>query len=313
MTANELLLWLSARTEGSWRQFRGAVQALDLGESSGAPEDASVSLHHRVRLNLERLCHVEFAAAQREYRWRVVPPSFALSQHPNGVTAVYCGARTQRLLEKIAKGSPSGVAVERILFADSPDVIRLRTRDEESLTAWAQSENILLAPDAPSALLSHIPPIDASNCRPEPMPTSGKDWSAKQFLIENKVPKWRPVTLREANAADAQGLFCLTLYQRPKYFLREGRSTVTLPGAVGKYRIASEGKRRFLKYDRHRRELKVPAILRPPLLTERALILCSGFPPAIDMTSSGRPVLTYCDIPEEVAGMAAEVLRQDFA
>lgn len=30
MTPNELLVWISGRQEGSWAQFRGAVEALEL-------------------------------------------------------------------------------------------------------------------------------------------------------------------------------------------------------------------------------------------------------------------------------------------
>jgi len=62
----------------------------------------------------------------------------------------------------------------------------------------------------------------------------------------------------------------------------------------------------------HGKELSFTAEvdIRPPLLTERALVLCSGFPPLFDVVY-GRPRLTYCDVPEEVAGLAAEVLRHD--
>jgi hypothetical protein len=95
----------------------------------------------------------------------------------------------------------------------------------------------------------------------------------------------------------------------PRYFLREGRETIALPDAIGKYYILFRRQRRVLKYDRKERSLILPAIFRPPLLTERALILCSGFPPSISV-ARGRPILTYRDIPEEVAGMTAEVLRQ---
>ena len=79
---------------------------------------------------------------------------------------------------------------------------------------------------------------------------------------------------------DAQGLFCFTLFQTPQYFLREGGETVRLPGAVGKYWVLSRRQRRVLRYNRAERCLTLPAIFRPPLLTERALVLCSGFPPS---------------------------------
>ena len=122
--------------------------------------------------------------------------------------------------------------------------------------------------------------------------------------------RWRAVTVQEANAPDAHGLFRFTRFQSPQYFLREGRETITLPGAIGKYYILFRRQRRVLKYDCKEQSLSVPAIFRPPLLTERALILCSGFPPSLSVVH-GRPRLTYRDVPEEIAGMAAEVLRQD--
>jgi hypothetical protein len=82
-------------------------------------------------------------------------------------------------------------------------------------------------------------------------------------------------------------------------------------GAIGKYLILSHRRKRVLRYDRSKKTLSLPAICRPPLLTERALILCSGFP-AIFSLNQNQPILTYRDIPEEVAGMTAEVLDQDF-
>lgn len=311
MTPNELLLWLSARREGSWQQFRAGVQSLDLAGAGGEEEDGPLPLHQRVRLNLERLGHVEFNT--EEDRWRAVPPSLALCQHADHVTAVLCGARSPRLLREI-EAAPAGLNFERVQFSDSPDVIRMRAPAAEPLAAFAEREKLLPGLDSPSALLSYIPPIDTfSTWRRDTLPSGGRDWKVKQFVIEKKVLKWRPVSLDEANAPGAEGLFCFTLYQRPTYFLREGRMTVKIPGAVGKYRIVAGLKRRFLKYDRRERLLSVPAILQPPLLTERALILCSGFPPALSVTRAKRRILTYRDIPEEVAGMAAEVLKQDFA
>jgi hypothetical protein len=142
------------------------------------------------------------------------------------------------------------------------------------------------------------------------LPASGKDWDIKHFVVEKKVMKWQAVSVQEANAVGMQGLFRFTRFQTPQYFLREGRETITLPGAMGKYYVLFRRRRHVLKYSRNERSLSVPAIFRPPLLTERALILCSGFPPSLSVVH-GRPRLTYREIPEEVAGAAAEVLRQD--
>jgi hypothetical protein len=311
MTPNELLLWLSARKEGSWRQFRAAVETLDLANSADETEqNASLPLHLRVHFNLERLGHLEFGAAECEKGWRVVPPALALSQHNGHVIGVLCGARTPKLLERIEQAA-NGSPLERTSYTDCPDVLRLQAPDAETLIVLAGRAGILCQIDAPESLLSRLPSIASLNgFRREALPAfGGREWEVQQFVIDRKVMKWRTITLQEANASGAQELFRFTHFQMPRYFLREGRETIALPDAIGKYYILFRRQRRVLKYDRKERSLTLPAIFRPPLLTERALILCSGFPPSIGV-ARGRPTLTYRDIPEEVVGMTAEVLRQ---
>lgn len=311
MTPNELLLWLSARKQGSWLQFRTAVENLDIGNGEvEAEEDTSLPLHQRVRHNLERLGHVEFDAAECRDGWRVVPPTLALSLHRGNTLGVLCGARSLALLENIER-TTNGLALKRILQTDCPDVIRIHALRGQALEDFARHQGILCQCDSPAALLSNLPRMASmSHWKREQMPAAGRDWDVKQFVIGRKVMRWRSVTLQEANGSDAQGLFRFTRFQRPQYFLREGSETIMLPGAVGKYYVLFRRRRSALRYDRKEAQLAVPAILRPPLLTERALILCSGFPPSMNVVY-GRPRLTYCDIPEEVAGMAAEVLGQD--
>jgi hypothetical protein len=311
VTPNELLLWLSARKQGSWPQFRGAVETLDLTDSADEEEqDTSLPLHQRVRFNLERLGHVEFDAAECEDGWRVVPPTLALCQRGNGVTGVLCGARTPQLMDRVERAA-DGLSFERTPHTDCADIIRMHAPGAESLIELARHEGFLCQLDTSTALLSLLPSVDViKGWRREPLPLAGKEWDVKQFIIERKVMKWRKITLQEANAPGAQGLFCFTRFQMPQYFMREGLETMRLPGAIGKYRLLSVRRRRVLRYDRHERQLTLPAIFRPPLLTERALILCSGFPPSFNVVYN-RARLTYHDIPEEVAGMTAEILRQD--
>ena len=311
MTPNELLLWMSARKEGSWVQFRSAVETLDLAEyAEKGEEDISLPLHQRIRYNLERLGHAEFDAVGCEDGWRVVPPVLALSDHGGKVTGVLCGARTPKLMERFGRAG-TGLALEQSSQTECPDAIRVHAPNAEILIEPAEREGILCQADTPTALLSHLPRIGSlKGLRREPLPTGGKDWDVKQLTIERKAMRWRTITLHEANAPGARGLFRCTLYQTPKYFLREGDETVRLPGAVGKYYVLSCRQRRVLRYSRAERRLTLPAIFRPPLLTERALILCSGFPPLFNVVY-GRPMLTFCDVPEEVAGLAAEVLGQD--
>ncbi len=234
MTPNELLLWLSARKDGSWPQFRGAVEALDLASTDGEEQDTPLPLHQRVRFNLERLGHVEFDVAECENGWRVVPPALALSQHDDETIGVLCGARTPKLLNRLAQAA-GAISFEEAAQTDCPDIVRMRAREAKSLIEVAEREGILCQLDTPTALLSHVPSVDAmKGWRREPMPLAGKDWDVKQFVIEKKVMKWRPVTLQEANMHGAQGLFCFTRFQIPQYFLREARET---SGAGGGWKI----------------------------------------------------------------------------
>ena len=311
MTPNELLLWLSARKAGSWSQFRGAVANLDLASSTTEPEeDAALPIHQRVRFNLERLGHVEFGAEEGSEGWRVVPPTLALLQYDGRATGVLCGARTLPLMERIERAA-NEFSFERVPHPDSPDILRVHAPDTQMLIDLAQRESIFCQADTPTALLSNLPSVDSiKGWNRAPMPIAGKDWDVKQFVVERKTMKWRTITLQEANAPGTQGLFRITRFQRPEYFLREGRDTIKLPGPVAKYYTLFRLRRRVLKYDRKERSLTLLAIFRPPLLTERGLILCSGFPPFL-IEVRGRPTLTYRDIPEDVAGLTAEVLKQD--
>jgi hypothetical protein len=213
-------------------------------------------------------------------------------------------------LERV-EGFAGPTGFERVPQVDCPDVIRVRGAQAEMLSAMAGREGILCQADTPAALLNRIPQVNSvGRLKREELPESGKDWNVEQFVIEKKTMKWMPATVKEANAPGVQGLFRFTRFQTPQYFLRDGCDTVKVSGAIGKYIVLWRRQKRVLKYRRQERTLSMRAIFRPPLLTERALILCSGFPPTLS-AERGLPQLTYRDIPEDIAGLAAEVLKQD--
>ncbi len=312
MTVSELLFWLSARKQGSWAQFRAAVENLSLADSVGeGADEGPLPLHQRIRYNIERLGHVEFDAEGCSDGWRVVPPALALCQHGSETTGVLCGARTCKILGNI-ESELNGLQREQIPWPDCPDTIRMRGSRSDLLMNLAQRAGIRFQVDAPVALLSRVAQVDWMGAwKVEPMPVSGKDWDIKHLLIHKRMMKWQAVTLQEATGERAQGLFRFTRFQTPQYFLRNGAETFTLPGAIGKYYVLHLRGRNVLKYRSKERTLSVPAIFRPPLLAERALVLCSGVVPTVSEVY-GRHRLTYQDIPEDVAGLAAEVLKQDF-
>ena len=110
MTANELLLWMSARGQGSWSQFRAAVEELHIAETENSQPvidgenstgRATFPLYQSLRLNLQRLAHSEFLAGAEGEDWRVTPPSLSIVRHGDQWIGVVAGARSDRLLHRL--------------------------------------------------------------------------------------------------------------------------------------------------------------------------------------------------------------------
>ncbi|MBU0646692.1 hypothetical protein KJ611_04475, partial [Patescibacteria group bacterium] len=135
---DELLLWLSARHQGSWQQFRAAVEELHSSDNdSDANVTATISeaefpLHQQLRLDLERLAHVEFFAQGCEKGWRVTPPTFAAHPMPKGMRAVLCGARSPALRQRLLRIGEK-IAYETLDYSGVPDVIRLFASSSSAL------------------------------------------------------------------------------------------------------------------------------------------------------------------------------------
>jgi hypothetical protein len=311
MKANELLLWLSARREGSWWQFRAAVEELCVAEDAEALSENSVDgdefpVHQQLRLNLERLAHVEFFAGECEDGWRVAPPTLAVSRVDGGWLGVLCGARSVGLRQRFTKASEV-LRPELINNEEVPDVFRVYAKDEHALAQLSDQAGIYFQSEASLAILSQLPATDppSNRGRVAEFP-SGADWKIHEFQTEPLG--WNAVQRHEANAK-RNALFKFTIYfQRPRYFIRwEGR-TYELPRAIGIYVLLRRRRKQVLRYDRTTRTLTLPAVCRPPLLLERALVLCCGLPPVFDPRDSR---LTYAEVPEDIAQLTAQLLRQD--
>ena len=99
-------------------------------------------------------------------------------------------------------------------------------------------------------------------------------------------------------------------YQR-FHFLRWRGSTYSIAVQVGKYNVLRHRRiRRIIQYDEQNQLLSFPISCRPPLLIERALILCTGLLPAV-VKSSAR--IEYSSIPPDIARFAAGLLRQEIS
>ena len=103
------------------------------------------------------------------------------------------------------------------------------------------------------------------------------------------------------------GFFQFLMKHQRFYYLRWHGHTYSVPVQVGKY-IVMRRKRGLIAYDATTRALSLPASCRPPLLIERALVLCSGLLPAFDASSRR---LEYTCIPPSVARLASQLLWQE--
>lgn len=307
MRANELLLWLSARREGSWQQFRQAVEQLHSSDGEASSEtDGEFPLHQQLRLDFERLAHVEFFAADCEDGWRIAPPTLATHSVSGGVRGVLCGARSPALRERMTRGSEKfNVQVSGSL--EVPDVIRMVGEDMSALAGFAAQTDVRFQHDAPLAILSHLPPCDPPSRMRNPSEfPQGSDWTIHEF--DTAKLAWRKIERHEAEAAHFGVLRFLIHFQRPRYFLRWKGGISEMPRAVGLYALLRRHRRDVLRYNRDAAALSVPAICRPPRLLERALVLCSGLPPVY---ANGQ--LVYSEVSPEIARFAAELLRQPLA
>jgi hypothetical protein len=312
MSADALLLWMSARCWGSWQQFRTAVEELHVGESNGlggedddAPDQFALSLYQTLRFNLQRVGHAEFFAGAGDADWRVTPPSLAVTQHVRGWLGIVVGARSRTLLQRlqVAAGTAN---LETLAFPAYPDQILVVASDQGTVAAVAERAGLLLAIEVPAALLTSLPAIDDPCVRYPTQLPFGADWKIDRFSSEDLA--WHSTTLDDAAFASV-GLFRLSLrHQRHVLFCVRG-TAFRIPGQVGKYLVLRTGRRRrqVLRYDDQKRMLAVPASCRPPFLIERALVLCSGSPPVYE-----GGILQYTEIPKNIALIAAALLRQEF-
>lgn len=308
MKANELLFWLSAKRHGSWRQFRAAVQELHCLDQNASEEltriDDSFPLHQQLRLNFERLGHAEFFCGGCEEGWRVAPPTLATHSHANGVRAILCGARSTALCETLIRVAKV-LQCETLDCPGAPDVIRV-CGDVDMINAVANQVGVYSQSDAPLAVLSQLPlcepPRDGQRTTEFPV---GSDWDISAFDSSGLV--WRETDRSHAQTV-RHGVFRFLLrYRQPLYFLRWKGEIFRMPRGVAVYALLRHHRRSVLSYAASTHSLRLPAICRPPRLLERALVLCSGLPPCFDPASAH---LTYSDVPEEIAALAGELLRQ---
>lgn len=315
MSADRLLLWMSARTNGSWQQFRAAVEQLPVpddgndADADGSEDGVDIGglpLYQALRLNLQRVGHAEFWPGAHGIEWRVTPPSLAIVQRHDGVLGVLAGARSVRLLDKLS--ALAGSRLETWHQSNCPASLCIRASEIDELEDLANRSGLHVQKDAARALLTCLPPVDDPAVRRRADLPFGADWRVEQF--DPRALRWQQ-SQRDAALSSRLGLFRFSLaYQHP-VFLSDRGSFFRVPPQVGKFVVARRQHRRFIRHDSKRLALSVPAIYRPPFLIERALTLSSGRLAVYQRTPQEGGLLEYTEVSAEVARLAAGLLRQE--
>lgn len=305
MSSNELLFWLSARVHGSWAQFRSAVEEMVTVDPTIEGGEGRIAVHHQERFNLQTLAHVEFDATGCENGWRVTPPTLAICQQSaSEYFGILSGARLPATVGRFIEAAKANAY--RHAVPGQTDVMRAVASSKEALAALANNSGLLIQYSAPASILSCLPRIDDLSRSQTAQLPSGKDFQVNRFDIGRKASRWTTITVADAKRI-TNGLLQFKRFQTPEYFLMISGRPYKIPGQVGKFFLLAQRVKRAFRYEHKNRTVVVPAIFKPPLLVDRALALCSGFLPQFD---PARRTLTYRDVPEDIAALAADILRQ---
>ena len=312
MSMDHLLLWLSVKGQGSWSQFRAAVEEIHVQQEDRAVEpddegdrsigaESGLPIYQQVRFSLQRLGHVEFFSREADNGWRVVPPAVAFLPGSRG-EGVLCGARSPALFEGI--DSAEDVEVHRSDAPGMPQRLLLRGVSREVVADHARLLGFHIQADAPTAILSAVPGTrDHTTWYKTSMPEN-PGWTVHRFSSSRL--SWTEVAQVDATETRT-GLFRFVMKHQRFYYLRWSGRSYRVPVQVGKYAVMRR-RRGILAYDAGTGVLSVPAVCRPPLLIERALGLCSGFLPCFN-PSSGR--VEYADVSPDIVRISAQLLRQE--
>jgi len=287
---NDLLLWMSARGEGSLAAWRAKIAEV-------MPGRPGATTRHRVaEWHFSQLAHAEFGEAA-DNGWRICPPVLAASDPGDAPLAVLCGARTPHVLDALLSAAAGMVAFEP--QREGPDTVTVATSEPAKLLAISRISGIPVQWNASLAILGAAGSPHAIQLQAAPVPIGG--WTVTRFSKTGLG--WVPSSVQEAQGASS-GLFRFRSDIGSTCILKEGDESFAIDPSEGKYRIMMR-RHRPLQYDFVKKELSVAIACRPPPLFQRALVVCSGRLPEV---RDGR--IIYTSVGRYVAEAVATVLRQ---
>jgi hypothetical protein len=280
-------------------------QILDLDDDEASTDSGPLPAHQELRLNLERFGFAEFFA-ESSHDWRVAPPVLAATPLDRAHRAFVTGARSDLLIQRVrAALAPGDLRIDSI--PNCPDCLSLCARDVADLRAIASASGLFLQLDAPTAVLAALTPVGGATLRCRVDIPIGKEWGFEHF--RERELRWA-ASNRHDMERTSFGLFRLRFRYRTEVLLRFSGLTYDVPLQEAKFVALKRARSRVLKYEPEARILSVPAICRPPVLIERALLLCSGRLPEFEPRRDQPSVLHYRDVPRDVARTAAVLLHQ---
>jgi hypothetical protein len=316
VTADDVLIWVAARGEGSWSQFRRAVDSIyslnPEGDEHEYEEDFEIRSEHGIpqqillRENFLRLGHCEFFTHESRYRWRVVPPVLA-SNEANGIaTGILCGARTPKLIEAIAANC-SKDEMRTHGLKDAPEAILIEADSWRRISEIAEKSRVLFQRQASQTILLAHPDIQSRAWETSARLPAGDGWPVKSF--NSSALAWVQSSPQEARGA-MSGLFRVQAFYPWRCFMKTGGRVIEVPREISVYRRLKIARRSVLRYDEQAKTLSMPAACRPPMLIERALVLLSGKLPDVSMRSDKKLLASYSNVPISCAKQISAILGQ---
>ena len=309
MNPNDLLLWLSSNKFGTWDRYKTAIEELRAGEElidnnknikSNTSDSNRLPFYQRLRLNLERIGHVEFFRNDFKNGWRVVPPILISVDSNDQVFGILCGARTEDIIDKLRIEADDSIIL--ISQNECPDCIEIRANSTNQLEKIAKTAGVSYQAKTTQLLLAAIPSVDNWQLRKKAEIPFGKDWEVQKYSAETLG--WSSSDIGKIRSSSF-GLFKIKIDYKYDYYIKLRDISYKTPVQVGKYIILRGKRKNIIMYDDVKQKLSLPISCRPPLLIDRALTLCSGLLPNI---KNGQ--LIYSKINHITAITATNLLRQ---
>lgn len=313
--SEELIYALSTLGDTGLTKFNELFKRL---HTPGDDKDYDYNVRYQTVRYLEALGYCEFDYDRR--RVYMCPPAFVLLPSFGLPKALLTGARTPALVNRIkqsVKNRKDRAAISRWRQRNTqlslPDATVIEAVDTVTIQEIADENELTTALGSPAAwdLANHSISLSGVEQNLKFEPRAEVNWQRKDYSIQR-------LGFTEAKI---DGEHRLSEYTNPDNLQRQHWLWYQNKSAVvnrdwGRYLILKTAGRKILSYDAQTQEFEVPLWVPLPCLFARALTLCSGLAPVIEVNTTNKEVpqkcliQVYSDVPAEIAGIVATKLEQ---